>query len=369
MMQDMAEQYARQTQAKPLTVMVSGCFDVVHGGHVQFLRDAKALGHRLVVCAASDRSIQLAKGRRPAMPLDDRIAVLRSIDCVDEVYVGDLDTAALNFENVMHQVKPDILAVTDDDQYEGIKRLVCCEMGCRYVKLPKRPVTGESSTSIRKRISTPSKVPLRVDFAGGWLDVPRFARSDGYIINCTITPMVSLSDWPYHKGGGLGGSAAWSILNGNDPFKTEGEMGVGWQDPAVITETGLCVWQSGPRPKLIAKYDPSFLDGLMALYWTGTPHNTAYLSHEIRDYGEIARISKWSDCKFETIFCNILNSYNLQLDEGMQPLPSKGELSKKYCGSGHGGYAVYLYETPYDRDMAAQQYSMIPIEPYIREYS
>jgi hypothetical protein len=45
--------------------------------------------------------------------------------------------------------------------------------------------------------------PLRVDFAGGWLDVPRFSRPGAFVVNCAVSPLVSLDDWPFHVGGGL----------------------------------------------------------------------------------------------------------------------------------------------------------------------
>jgi hypothetical protein len=51
-------------------------------------------------------------------------------------------------------------------------------------------------------------------------------------------------------GAGLGGSAAHALINGRDPVQSELDLGVGWQDPAVIRETGLCVWRSGPKPVL-----------------------------------------------------------------------------------------------------------------------
>ena len=81
---------------------------------------------------------------------------------------------------------------------------------------------------------------------------------------------MSLFDWPFHKCAGLGGSAAWSLLNGHDPVSKELDLGVGWQDPAVIQETGLCVWESGPSPVLHVKRSGSILTGKMAIAWTGS---------------------------------------------------------------------------------------------------
>jgi len=135
----------------------------------------------------------------------------------------------------------------------------------------------------------PQQVPLRVDFAGGWLDVPKLARPGAFIVNCAIQPLVSLTSWPYEIGAGLGGSAAKAILEGRDGVASEIATGVGWQDPAVIRETGLCVWRSGARPLLETKSDPAMLVGRMALLWTGKTHNTPGLVDRPRDYDLIEK--------------------------------------------------------------------------------
>jgi len=131
-----------------------------------------------------------------------------------------------------------------------------------------------STSEIVRWIRAPEVAPLRVDFAGGWLDVPRFARKGGYIVNCAISPTVSLREWPYHQNAGLGGSGAWALINGKDGVSSELDLGVGWQDPAVINETGLCVWRSGQRPELEMKTDGGLLRGRLALYWSGKQHST-----------------------------------------------------------------------------------------------
>ena len=108
-------------------------------------------------------------------------------------------------------------------------------------------------------------------------------------MNCAISPTVSLRDWPYEHNAGLGGSGAWALLNGRDGVTSELDLGVGWQDPAIISETGLCVWRSGSRPDLEIKHNGAFLRGRMAIYWTGTPHITPGLAGLPRDYDAIAR--------------------------------------------------------------------------------
>ena len=107
-----------------------------------------------------------------------------------------------------------------------------------------------STSEIVRCIRAPMEAPLRVDFAGGWLDVPRLARPNAYLVNCAISPLVSLRHWPYHAKSGLGGSGAYALLQGDSGVASELNLGVGWQDPAVIHETGLCVWRSGAKPAL-----------------------------------------------------------------------------------------------------------------------
>eukprot|EP00341_Mesodinium_pulex_P004235 CAMPEP_0116981776 /NCGR_PEP_ID=MMETSP0467-20121206/59929_1 /TAXON_ID=283647 /ORGANISM="Mesodinium pulex, Strain SPMC105" /LENGTH=80 /DNA_ID=CAMNT_0004676103 /DNA_START=252 /DNA_END=494 /DNA_ORIENTATION=- len=80
--------------------------------------------------------------------------------------------------------------------------------------------------------------------------------------------MVSLEDWSYEKSSGVGGSGAYMILtseNIQEALEKELNLGVGWQDPAVINETGLCVWKSGLKPQLEMKTDGSFVKGKLAL--------------------------------------------------------------------------------------------------------
>lgn len=200
------------------------------------------------------------------------------------------------------------------------------------------------------------KVPVRVDFAGGWLDVPKLARKDGVIVNCAVSPLVSKASWPYAKNSGIGGSAAWSLLEGHNPFTTELGAGVGWQDPAIIMETGLCAWASGPQAKLLLKADPSLLlAGRMALLWRGGSHVTADLVDKERDYNLIADAGKLAYMAIRLESVDMLRqsielSYSAQIQEGMENLPIVTGAVRKYCGSGWGGYALYYFAQPEKRN-------------------
>ncbi len=362
-------------------VFVSGCYDIVHAGHVQFFEEARALGGHLTVCFASSDVLWLHKQRRSSLPDDHKRAVLAALRMVDEVVVGTGLEPGIDFREHFLRLRPDILAVTEDDKYAALKRALCAEVGAVYVVLPKTPpkCAPVSTTGIVRFIRAPDEAPLRVDFGGGWLDVPRFARTGAYIVNCTISPTVSLREWGYEQNAGLGGSAAWALLNGRDCFASESDLGVGWQDPAVITETGLCVWRSGPRPVIDVKHNGDFLRGRMALYWSGKQHSTPGVANRPRDYdgiaraGELARAGVWAE-SIEQIAAAMRVSYAVQQAEGMEPLPGDAPatevascrpLAWKYCGGGFGGYAVYLFGETAHRDAACRLAGFRSIEPYV----
>lgn len=355
-------------------VFISGCYDILHGGHVQFFKEARALGDHLTVCFASDKVLWEHKKRRTSIPQDHKLALMTALDIVDQVVIGDCSELGLDFKDHFLKIKPDVLAVTEDDQYEQAKRDLCAQVGAEYIKLPKTPpqFTPVSTSSIVRNIRTPAYAPLRVDFGGGWLDVPRHAREGAYIVNCAISPMVSLTNWDYEQKSGLGGSGAWALLNGNDGVESELALGVGWQDPAVIRETGLCVWRSGERPVLHFKRNGDFLRGHMALHYTDIPHDTPANADNLRDYDLVEQAGKRAkEAVLEASLAKLGEaveiSYEMQLKEGMRELPeAQGCIGRKYAGGGWGGYALYLFSTTEDRDaFVCSATTNRAIEPYI----
>jgi cytidyltransferase-like protein len=352
-------------------VFVSGCYDIIHAGHIKFFQDAKALGDYLIVCFASSKVLENHKDRKSSLPDDHKEEILKNLKCVDEVVKGEHYVLGLDFKQHFLRTKPDILAVTEDDLYSESKKKLCKETGVSYVVLPKTPPKFDpvSTTTIINRIKAPSKLPLRVDFAGGWLDVPKNSKNDSFIVNCAIRPFVSLRKWRYPIRSGLGGSAAWAILNGEDSFEKELKMGAGWQDPAIIKETGVCVWNSGDTPRLEIKKSGDFLNGKMGLYWTGKYHDTKNLVDIPRNYDKIAQASVIAK---EAVYSSDISllakainlTYEAQLEEGMDELPNiPNAIAKKYCGSGHGGYALYLFKNIFDRNNVFD-FELEYIEPY-----
>ncbi len=356
-------------------IFVSGCYDILHAGHLQFFEEARALGDFLTVSFASAEVLWHHKRRKPSIPDEHKRALLEGLRMVDEVIITHGMKEGLDFEEDFLRIRPQVLVVTEDDKFGDLKRGLCRQTGAEYVVLPKTPPKFEpvSTSSIVRWVQAPQEAPLRVDFAGGWLDVPRFSRPGTFVVNCAVSPLVSLRDWPYEKQSGMGGSGAWALLNGKDGVDSEIELGVGWQDPAIIRETGLCVWRSGHRPVLDFKRNGDFLAGCLAVLWTGTCHDTPGVANVARDYDRIADSGLVArtgvlEASADLLAEGIRIYHEVQLQEGMDPLPAiDGSLARKYCGGGYGGYALYLFADPPSRERALVAHGKLrAVEPYCR---
>lgn len=98
-------------------VMTNGCFDILHAGHVHYLNQAKALGHRLIVAVNSDDSVKKLKGhQRPINTLENRMAVLSALSAVDWVVPFSEETP----ERLISTMLPDILVKGGDYKPEDI---------------------------------------------------------------------------------------------------------------------------------------------------------------------------------------------------------------------------------------------------------
>ncbi|MFY9180311.1 MAG: bifunctional D-glycero-beta-D-manno-heptose-7-phosphate kinase/D-glycero-beta-D-manno-heptose 1-phosphate adenylyltransferase HldE [Venatoribacter sp.] len=105
-------------------VMTNGCFDIIHPGHVQYLKEAKALGDRLLVAVNTDASVSRLKGpTRPINNLDHRMAVLTGLESVDWVVPFAEDTP----ERLICRILPDVLVKGGDYQIEQIAGHQCVQ--------------------------------------------------------------------------------------------------------------------------------------------------------------------------------------------------------------------------------------------------
>jgi rfaE bifunctional protein nucleotidyltransferase chain/domain len=131
-------------------VFTNGCFDILHAGHVRYLRQARALGDALAVGLNSDSSVRELKGAgRPLNPQDDRAEVLAALGCVDYVVIfGDKRATGL-----LREVRPHIYAKGGDytpETLDAAERAALDEAGSGIEILPLIP--GRSTTTVMERM-------------------------------------------------------------------------------------------------------------------------------------------------------------------------------------------------------------------------
>ena len=124
-------------------VFTNGCFDIIHSGHVKYLRQAKALGDILIIGLNSDASVSRIKPKRPINPESHRAEVLSSLDMVDYVALFDEDTPY----ELIKFLKPDILVKGGDWKKEDI---VGSDIAKETHSLPY--IEGVSTSEIVERI-------------------------------------------------------------------------------------------------------------------------------------------------------------------------------------------------------------------------
>jgi len=146
---------AADLEPKPVTpgrkkVLVTGCYDWFHSGHVRFFEEVSELGDVYAV-VGHDANIALLKGaHHPMFKQDERRGIVASLKTVHQAFIstgeGYLDAAP-----EIARIKPDIYAVNDDGD-KGGKGDFCKEKGIEYVVLkrtPKAGLTQRSSTELR----------------------------------------------------------------------------------------------------------------------------------------------------------------------------------------------------------------------------
>ena len=123
------EQVAEWRRAGERTILTNGCFDVLHVGHIRYLRGAKALGGRVIVAVNDDASVHALKGEgRPRMPAAERAEIVAALEDVDAVVIfPEPDVRAL-----LRELRPDIHAKGTDYTVETVpERDVVAEYGGR----------------------------------------------------------------------------------------------------------------------------------------------------------------------------------------------------------------------------------------------
>ncbi len=111
-------------------VLAGGCFDILHIGHVRFLSEAKRMGDYLVVLLESDKRVKKLKGKnRPVFIQKERAEMLSALESVDLILLLPMIEKENDYLNLVMKIKPDIIAVTENDPLIEKKRSQAKEVG------------------------------------------------------------------------------------------------------------------------------------------------------------------------------------------------------------------------------------------------
>ena len=176
---------------KKKKVFVSGCFDMLHSGHIAFLQEAAGYGD-LYIGLGSDKTIKDLKGRETINSEEERVYILNALTCVHKATVNR-GSGLIDFLEDMKILKPDIFIVNEDG-HSPEKVELCKDLGIEYKVLKRIPhanLPARSTTSLRAI----KPMPYRIDLAGTWIDQPYVSKYyPGAAITASIEPTIEFNE-------------------------------------------------------------------------------------------------------------------------------------------------------------------------------
>ena len=173
-------------------VFVSGCYDLMHSGHVEFFKEAAQYGD-LYVGIGSDATILDYKHHKTVYSEQERLFMVKSIRYVKDAFINS-GHGIMDFVPTVEALKPDVLVVNEDGSNED-KRRFCAEHGIEYVVLQRKPSEGleaRSSTDLKK---SRSAIPTRLDLAGTWIDQPYVScYAPGWALTISLEPNFEIRE-------------------------------------------------------------------------------------------------------------------------------------------------------------------------------
>ena len=172
-------------------VFVTGCFDMLHSGHIAFFEEAAKYGD-VYVGLGSDETVFNLKGRYPIHNQDERKYIIDALACVRECYINS-GSGIMDFIKEIENVKPDYFVVNEDGN-TPTKEELSKKQGIEYIVL-KRTSHGRlpvrSTTALRNECT----MPYRIDLAGGWLDQPFVGKlAPGPVVTISIEPTIEFNE-------------------------------------------------------------------------------------------------------------------------------------------------------------------------------
>ena len=398
------KQYAGRT-----IVFCSGCYDILQSGHAVFFNQCRQFGDLLVVGVGRDQTLETLKGPgRPVNPENNRLYLVAALQDVDYAVLNDneIGEGKIDFRQIVTQLQPDVFVLNRDDSAIAEKQSLCDTVGTR-IEFVDREVPEElsptSTTKIINKINYAYRAPLRIDFAGGWTDVPYIMNGQtGYVSSVAIKPLVemkgnTLNFSGYPRGSGLSTSTAVKLLElisaknynaepkslamiGEDLFNLENKelnWAIGRQDQYAIVFGGFHCFactDAGAEPLDITVPRETLEDfrKQLLLLHTGVSRNAQSAVEQVyenyqtaegqaalhtigdcgrkfidalasRDFREGARLM---ECNWEAQKQLARASTNDNLDAMYAFAKTHGAYGGKICGAGGGGAFIFCCEDP-----------------------
>ncbi len=365
-------------------VFVSGCYDMLHSGHVAFFKEASRYGD-LYVGIGSDATIFQLKARRTICAEAERLYMVKSIRYVKDAFINP-GSGMMDFVETVERVKPDIFVVNEDGGSET-KRQFCAERGIEYVVLQREPDAGleaRSTTSIRTSVKP--QLPYRLDLAGTWIDQPYVSKyGAGWAITISLEPTIEFMErggmststrnamkkiWPYNlpnydpeklaklvfcfenepeKGGHISGAqdAIGICIPGLSRHYYDNHY---WpekietiHDEEILSwlENHLCMIPMFPRPEGTSVVEGCKIDaaGVKALSTAADKCWEAILKRDLKAFAEAFQASfEAQTAMFPAMLSNGVEEWIERYKEKV--------LAWKLSGAGGGGYLALVCEVP-----------------------
>lgn len=365
-------------------VFVSGCYDMLHSGHVAFFKEASKYGD-LYVGIGSDATIFQLKARRTICAEAERLYMVKSIRYVKDAFINP-GSGMMDFVETVERVKPDIFVVNEDGGSET-KRQFCAERGIEYVVLQREPDAGleaRSTTSIRTSVKP--QLPYRLDLAGTWIDQPYVSKyGAGWAITISLEPTIEFMErggmststrnamkkiWPYNlpnydpeklaklvfcfenepeKGGHISGAqdAIGICIPGLSRHYYDNHY---WpekietiHDEEILSwlENHLCMIPMFPRPEGTSVVEGCKIDaeGVKALSTAADKCWEAIVKRDLKAFAEAFQAS------FEAQTAMFPAMLSNGVEEWIERYKEKA-LAWKLSGAGGGGYLALVCEVP-----------------------
>lgn len=365
-------------------VFVSGCYDMLHSGHVAFFKEASRYGD-LYVGIGSDATIFQLKARRTICAEAERLYMVKAIRYVKDAFINP-GSGMMDFVETVERVKPDVFVVNEDGGSET-KRQFCEERGIEYVVLQREPDAGleaRSTTSLRTNVKP--QLPYRLDLAGTWIDQPYVSKyGAGWAITISLEPTIEFMErggmststrnamkkiWPYNlpnydpeklaklvfcfenepeKGGHISGAqdAIGICIPGLSRHYYDNHY---WpekietiHDEAILSwlENHLCMIPTFPRPEGTSVIEGCKIDaeGVKALAEAAEKCWEAILKRDLKAFAAAFRASfEAQTAMFPAMLAN-------GVEEWIDRYKEKA-LAWKLSGAGAGGYLALVCEVP-----------------------